>query len=88
MISDAIQATALAALRGYKDVNISFVITLIAYWLICLPVGYLLAHNTGLGASGYWVGLTIGLLAAGISLSLRLIFIQKRRFNANLAEVI
>ncbi|WNF25028.1 MATE family efflux transporter [Mesobacillus jeotgali] len=88
MISDAIQATALAALRGYRDVNISFIITLIAYWLICLPVGYLLAHNTGLGASGYWVGLTIGLLAAGISLSLRLIFIQKRRFNANMAEVV
>ncbi|WLR57168.1 MATE family efflux transporter [Mesobacillus subterraneus] len=88
MISDAIQATALAALRGYKDVNISFIITLIAYWLICLPVGYLLAHNTSLGASGYWVGLTIGLLAAGISLSLRLIFIQKHRFNGNLAEVV
>ena len=88
MISDAIQATALAALRGYRDVNISFIITLIAYWLICLPVGYLLAHNTGLGASGYWVGLTIGLLAAGISLSLRLIFIQKRRFKANMAEFV
>lgn len=88
MISDAIQATALAALRGYRDVNISFIITLIAYWLICLPVGYLLAHNTGLGASGYWVGLTIGLLAAGISLSLRLIFIQKHRFNTNVAEIV
>ncbi|WP_079508985.1 MATE family efflux transporter [Mesobacillus jeotgali] len=88
MISDAIQATALAALRGYKDVNLSFIITLIAYWLICLPVGYLLAHNTGLGASGYWVGLTIGLLGAGISLSARLIFIQKRRFRENIAEAV
>ncbi|MHC0037017.1 MATE family efflux transporter [Pseudoneobacillus sp. C159] len=81
MISDAIQATALAALRGYKDVNIAFVMTLIAYWLICLPVGYLLAHFTGLGAAGYWIGLTAGLLAAGICLSLRLIYIQKRKFN-------
>lgn len=88
MISDAIQATALAALRGYKDVNLSFVITLIAYWLICLPVGYFLAHFTALGAPGYWIGLTAGLLAAGIFLSLRLIYIQKRRFNTKLAEAV
>ncbi|MDF2036026.1 MATE family efflux transporter [Cytobacillus oceanisediminis] len=79
-ISDAIQATAQAALRGYKDVNISFVITLIAYWLICLPAGYVLAHHTSLGATGYWLGLTFGLLAAGVCLSMRLIFIQKKKF--------
>ncbi|MEH7444966.1 MATE family efflux transporter [Bacillus sp. JJ1122] len=88
MISDAIQATALAALRGYKDVNFSFVITLIAYWLICLPVGYILAHYTSLGAPGYWIGLTAGLLAAGIFLSMRLIYIQKRRYTANFAKVV
>ncbi|MFJ7726617.1 MATE family efflux transporter [Neobacillus sp. NPDC097160] len=88
-ISDAIQATAQAALRGYKDVNLAFIMTLIAYWLICLPAGYLLAHFTGLGARGYWVGLTIGLLAAGIALSLRLIYIQKRKFiNIQVKEVV
>ncbi|MEH7121587.1 MATE family efflux transporter, partial [Neobacillus vireti] len=76
-ISDAIQATAQAALRGYKDVNVAFIMTLIAYWLICLPTGYLLANFTSLEARGYWIGLTIGLLAAGIALSLRLIQIQK-----------
>jgi MATE family multidrug resistance protein len=79
-ISDAIQVTAQAALRGYKDVNLAFVMTLIAYWLICLPVGYVLANFTGLGATGYWLGLTAGLLAAGIALSWRLIYIQKRKF--------
>ncbi|MCM3705934.1 MULTISPECIES: MATE family efflux transporter [Cytobacillus] len=80
-ISDAIQATALAALRGYKDVNISFVITLVSYWLICLPAGYVLAHYTDLGATGYWIGLTLGLLAAGVCLSIRLMVIQKKIFN-------
>ncbi|WP_059170380.1 MATE family efflux transporter [Bacillus sp. FJAT-27445] len=79
-IADAIQVTALAALRGYKDVNLAFVMTLIAYWLVCLPIGYILAHNTGLGAPGYWIGLTIGLLAAGIALSSRLLYIQKNKF--------
>ncbi|WP_160718857.1 MATE family efflux transporter [Bacillus sp. USDA818B3_A] len=85
-ISDAIQATAQAALRGYKDVNIAFVMTLVAYWFICLPAGYLLANYTGLGAKGYWIGLTIGLLAAGICLSLRLIHIQKKKFNAAVSQ--
>ncbi|AZU61859.1 MATE family efflux transporter [Neobacillus mesonae] len=81
-ISDAIQATAQAALRGYKDVNLAFVMTLFAYWAICLPVGYVLAHYTQLGARGYWIGLTVGLLAAGIALSIRLLYIQKRKFVA------
>lgn len=89
MISDAIQATALAALRGYKDVNIAFIMTLIAYWLICLPVGYFLAQYTDMGAAGYWIGLTVGLLAAGICLSIRLVYIQTRVFNnAQLKEVV
>ncbi|MDP4086826.1 MAG: MATE family efflux transporter [Bacillota bacterium] len=79
-LSDATQVTAQAALRGYKDVNISFIMTLIAYWLICLPIGYILANYTNLGAPGYWIGLTFGLLSAGICLSCRLIYIQKRKF--------
>jgi multidrug resistance protein, MATE family len=79
-ISDAIQATAQAALRGYKDVNLSFIMTLVAYWLICLPVGYLLSNYTNMGATGYWIGLTVGLLAAGIALSIRLFHIQQRKF--------
>ena len=87
MIADSIQVTALAALRGYKDVNVSFVVTLIAYWLICLPTGYVLAHYTRLGAPGYWIGLTAGLLAAGVFLSMRLIYIQKKRFSIELPRV-
>ncbi|WP_075981856.1 MATE family efflux transporter [Bacillus massilinigeriensis] len=86
-ISDAIQVTAQAALRGYKDVNIAFVMTLFAYWIICLPVGYLLSHYLDLGARGYWIGLTIGLLAAGIGLSLRLIYIQRVKFVAREVRV-
>ncbi|WP_397348272.1 MATE family efflux transporter [Paenibacillus sp. 32O-W] len=80
-ISDAIQVTAQAALRGYKDVNTAFMITLVAYWLVCLPLGYFLAYYTGLGATGFWIGLTFGLLAAGVCLSIRLIYIQKRKFS-------
>lgn len=80
-ISDAIQVTAQAALRGYKDVNVALVVVLIAYWAICLPVGFLLAHSAGFGAEGYWLGLTAGLFSAGVALSARLIHIQKRKYT-------
>lgn len=79
-ISDAIQVTAQAALRGYKDVNPAFIMTLVAYWVVCLPAGFLLASYAKMGAPGYWIGLTIGLLAAGVGLSSRLIYVQKIKF--------
>ncbi|WP_147535282.1 MATE family efflux transporter [Bacillus marasmi] len=79
MVADALQAAALGALRGYQDVIISFLMTLIGYWLICLPLGYFLAQSTKLGAIGYWLGLTVGLFAVGIVLVVRLHIIQKKQ---------
>ncbi|MFD1033019.1 MATE family efflux transporter [Metaplanococcus flavidus] len=77
-LSDAIQAPVQGALRGYKDVNITFIMALISYWVIGLPVGYLLARFTDFGAFGYWIGLIAGLTAGAVTLSIRLLAIQKR----------
>ncbi|MEH7382121.1 MATE family efflux transporter [Bacillus sp. JJ1533] len=77
-LSDAIAAPIQGALRGYKDVNTTFVMTLISYWVIGLPVGYVLAQYTPLGAFGYWIGLIVGLAAGAITLSGRLIIVQKK----------
>ncbi|BCB04387.1 MATE family efflux transporter [Bacillus sp. KH172YL63] len=77
-LSDAVQAPVQGALRGYKDVNITFVMALISYWVIGLPLGYLLAHHTAFGPYGYWLGLTSGLTAGAITLSGRLLIIQRR----------
>lgn len=77
-LSDAIQAPVQGSLRGYKDVNITFIMALISYWVIGLPVGYLLASYTGFGPFGYWIGLIAGLTAGAATLSIRLIAIQKK----------
>ncbi|MGB6407854.1 MAG: MATE family efflux transporter [Planococcus donghaensis] len=77
-LSDAIQAPVQGALRGYKDVNITFIMAVISYWVIGLPCGYLLANYTDFGAFGYWIGLIVGLTAGAITLSIRLLSIQKR----------
>ncbi|WP_027410648.1 MATE family efflux transporter [Anoxybacteroides tepidamans] len=75
--SDAIAAPIQGALRGYKDVNAAFVASLLSYWLIGLPVGYILANFTSAQAFGYWIGLITGLAAGAFFLSFRLLFIQK-----------
>ncbi|TXC93148.1 MATE family efflux transporter [Metabacillus litoralis] len=78
-LSDAIAAPIQGALRGYKDVNVTFIMALVSYWVIGLPVGFLLATYTPLDAFGYWIGLISGLAAGAIGLSARLAFIQKRK---------
>jgi MATE family multidrug resistance protein len=76
-LSDAIQAPVQGALRGYKDVNLSFIMALVSYWLIGLPFGYLLAKTTHLQAFGYWVGLITGLAVGAVALFTRLVYVQK-----------
>ncbi|MDZ5473827.1 MATE family efflux transporter [Bacillus sp. 31A1R] len=80
-LSDAIAAPIQGALRGYKDVNATFILSLISYWVIGLPFGYYLANSTDLGAFGYWIGLIVGLAAGAIGLSSRLIYIQRKKYS-------
>lgn len=70
-ISDGLQATALGILRGIAEVNVPTVITLVAYWGIGLPIGYVLAGYNNLNAAGVWLGLTAGLTASAILLCWR-----------------
>ena len=76
-LSDAIQAPVQGALRGYKDVKITFIMAIISYWVIGLPLGYYLATTTSLVQYGYWVGLIAGLTAGAITLSIQLLIVQK-----------
>ncbi|MFX3625277.1 MAG: MATE family efflux transporter [Ectobacillus sp.] len=77
--SDAIATPVQGALRGYKDVNAALVMTMIAYWVLGLPLGYILANYTNLTAKGYWVGLIAGLAFGALFLSFRLIQVQRKR---------
>lgn len=68
---DGLQATANAALRGLQDTRIPLVISLIAYWVLGVGGGILLAFQFDVGPRGLWFGLTVGLCFAGIMLMLR-----------------
>lgn len=77
-LSDSIQAPVQGALRGYKDVTITFIMAIISYWIIGLPTGYVLANYTDFGPVGYWLGLVAGLSAGAITLLIRLLLVQRK----------
>jgi MATE family multidrug resistance protein len=61
---DGLQVLALGLLRGVQDTAVPMVMAAISYWVIGLPVSYLLAFTLGFGAVGLWLGLVIGLAIA------------------------
>ncbi len=67
-LSDGIQAIGLGILRGIADVKRPMLITLFAYWVIGIPVGYYLGFNTLLSVQGIWIGLLLGLSVSAILL--------------------
>lgn len=80
-ISDALQAPIQGILRGYKDVNVTFAMSLVSYWILGLPIGYFFAKFTDMGAFGYWIGLISGLALGAIGLAARLRFIQQVKYK-------
>lgn len=77
-ISDGIQVVGLGALRGLEDVRIPSLISLLAYWVIGLPVGYYLCFKSDFGVNGIWLGLLVGLSVAAVLLTLRFRMLSNR----------
>lgn len=70
-VADGGQVIALGLLRGVQDTKIPMVIAVCSYWLIAMPASYILAFPFGLGASGVWLGLVLGLTVAWVLMSWR-----------------
>ncbi|MCG7587311.1 MATE family efflux transporter [Photobacterium sp. OFAV2-7] len=87
--TDAIQVVAAGALRGYKDMQAIFVRTFIAYWVLGLPIGYILGMTDWIaqpmGPHGFWYGNIIGLTSAAIMLGARMHWVHKQDDEAQIA---
>ena len=81
-IFDGIQVVSSGALRGFADTKIPFLIGIISYWVVALPVSWLAAFQFGFGALGVWVGFVVGLGVAAASMSTRL-FRKCNRLNVS-----
>lgn len=78
-IVDGVQVSSISALRGLADVRIPAIIAVVAYWILALPLGALLAFRAHLGAAGIWMGLATGLGVAAAGLA--------RRYHVRTREV-
>ena len=70
-IFDGIQAVGVGILRGIQDVRIPTLITFVVYWILCLPLAYLLSFTAGWGLYGMWTSFVVSLAVAAICLSWR-----------------
>ena len=82
-LPDHLQIIGNASLRAYHDTRFPMLLILIAYWGICLPIGYYLGLTNllspqPLAAEGFWIGLAIGLSTACCFLLPRLWIISQR----------
>lgn len=76
-LSDGIQVVGLGCLRGLSDVTMPTLITLVAYWVVAIPLGYYLGISLGLGAAGTWWALLAGLTVSAVLMFFR--FLHKSR---------
>jgi MATE family multidrug resistance protein len=70
-LADAAQVLALGFLRGVHDTRVPMWIASFAYWAVGIPTSWFLAFRAGLGGTGLWLGLVIGLLIASALLMWR-----------------
>ncbi len=60
-IVDGLQVVSTGALRGAADTRVPATIAVLGYWVLCLPLAWLLTYPLGFGYRGPWWGLAAGL---------------------------
>ncbi|HEX9174369.1 MAG TPA: MATE family efflux transporter [Telluria sp.] len=77
-LSDSTQVATSSAIRGYKVTRPPMVIQLVAFWGFSLPLGYVLglapawfrwSPSAPMQATGFWIGLVLGLTVAAVLLT-------------------
>jgi MATE family multidrug resistance protein len=72
---DGIQTVATGALRGLGETRLPMIVNFCGYWVLGLPIGYVLCFREGFGITGLWWGLTLAL----ILISTVLLFVWQRK---------
>ncbi len=66
-IFDGAQIAGASILRGLSDTRVPMVLAIIGYWGIGVPSAYLLAFVFGVGGTGLWWGLALGLAVVSVA---------------------
>jgi MATE family multidrug resistance protein len=90
-LSDSTQVAVASAIRGYKVTRGPMVIQLLAFWGVSLPVGCVLglapawfpwSPSAPMSATGFWMGLVLGLTVAAVLLTWAYQRLAKARIHA------
>lgn len=68
---DGAQIISLGLLRGTMDTTKPLLIAVFSYFAVGIPSSYLLGFTLGLGGTGVWLGLVVGLFLAAVLLNWR-----------------
>jgi multidrug resistance protein, MATE family len=79
---DGFQVVTTGALRGLGDTRTPMLAHFAGYWVIGLPISYILGFRFGWGARGIWTGLSTALVLIGIGLML----VWRARMRRYIAE--
>jgi MATE family multidrug resistance protein len=77
-LADAAQASSISLLRALNDIRIPALISLLAFWVVGLPLGYWLAMYQGWHAKGIWVGYLVALLIQALLFMRRFLVLQQK----------
>ena len=70
-LTDGMQAIGIGLLRGVQDTRVPMILAGTGYWLIGVPISYVLSQHMGYGPSGVWMGLVVGLSVVAVMLNIR-----------------
>ena len=75
---DGLNVTISGILRGLLDTKIPMIINSISFWVIMIPLAYLLGFVLDIGIEGIMYGVVSGILICAISIAIRAIYTLKR----------
>lgn len=82
---ETLQVMAIGILRGFKDSRTIFLVTIVAYWIVGMPIGYSLGYgyigDALEGAEGFWLGFIFSLTCASVLLGGRLLYLFLKEKN-------
>ena len=84
-LPETLQVMAIGILRGFKDSRTIFLVTIVAYWIVGMPIGYSLGYgylgDALEGAEGFWLGFIFSLTCASVLLGGRLLYLFIKEKN-------
>ena len=76
-IGDGVQKVAYGVLQGLQDTRLPMLLSIPAFWIIGLPLGYWLGFHLAWGGTGLWLGQSLGVAMAAIVFTRRFYYLTK-----------